>query len=88
VGPREERINLESHAPMLSHSARCCLDRVSWPFAYRTRKSFHWPPTPSPGGALFPPFATQDYVNRAPGELGEFGSFAKPVDKEEWVKVR
>ncbi|CAN0125929.1 unnamed protein product [Ectocarpus fasciculatus] len=30
----------------------------------------------------------QDYVDRAPGELGEFGAFAKPVDKEEWDKVQ
>lgn len=32
--------------------------------------------------------ATQDYVDRAPGELGDFGGFAKPVDSEEWEKVQ
>ncbi|CAM9533118.1 unnamed protein product, partial [Scytosiphon promiscuus] len=30
----------------------------------------------------------QDYVERAPGELGEFGAFAKPVDRDEWEKVQ
>ncbi|CAM9827992.1 unnamed protein product, partial [Hapterophycus canaliculatus] len=30
----------------------------------------------------------QDYVDRAPGELGEFGAFAKPVDRDEWDKVQ
>lgn len=35
-----------------------------------------------------PPSTHQDYVDRAPGELGEFGAFAKPVDKEEWDKVQ
>lgn len=27
-------------------------------------------------------------MDKAPGELGEFGTFAKPVDKEEWDKVQ
>lgn len=27
-------------------------------------------------------------MDRAPGELGEFGTFAKPVDEEEWFKVQ
>lgn len=31
---------------------------------------------------------TQDYVDRAPGELGDFGGFAKPVDRDEWEKVQ
>lgn len=30
----------------------------------------------------------QDYIDRAPGELGEFGALAKPVDEEEWEKVQ
>lgn len=30
----------------------------------------------------------QDYINRAPGELGEFGALAKPVDEQEWEKVQ
>lgn len=27
-------------------------------------------------------------MDRAPGELGEFGAFAKPVDAQEWEKVQ
>lgn len=30
----------------------------------------------------------QDYIDRAPGELGEFGALAKPVDEDEWEKVQ
>ncbi|CAM9388207.1 unnamed protein product [Choristocarpus tenellus] len=30
----------------------------------------------------------QDYVDMAPGELGGFGSIAKPVDFREWDKVQ
>lgn len=38
--------------------------------------------------AFAPPPRRQDYVDKAPGELGEFGAFAKPVDVEEWEKVQ
>lgn len=27
-------------------------------------------------------------MDRAPGELGDFGAFAKPVDEVEWEKVQ
>lgn len=27
-------------------------------------------------------------MDRAPGELGDFGAFAKPVDRDEWDKVQ
>lgn len=27
-------------------------------------------------------------MDRAPGELGDFGAFAKPVDEIEWEKVQ
>lgn len=30
----------------------------------------------------------QDYVGRAPGEIGDFGAIAKPVDEDEWEKVQ
>lgn len=30
----------------------------------------------------------KDYVDRAPGELGNFGNLAKPVDEKEWEKVQ
>lgn len=32
--------------------------------------------------------ASKDYVDRAPGELGDLMSFAKPVDEDEWEKVQ
>eukprot|EP00752_Nemacystus_decipiens_P013450 g11912.t1 len=39
-------------------------------------------------GAVELTIGKQDYVDRAPGELGDFGGFAKPVDREEWDKVQ
>ncbi|CAM9662626.1 unnamed protein product [Ascophyllum nodosum] len=30
----------------------------------------------------------QNYVDKAPGELGNFGALAKPVDEEEWENIQ
>lgn len=46
------------------------------------------PPPPMPPTLRQRDCTRKDYVDRAPGELGDFGAFAKPVDEIEWEKVQ